>query len=46
MGGNPCFAILWILLLVFIAWPVAGFACGKFDQQQPSYSVVRRRADV
>jgi hypothetical protein len=25
--ANPCFALLWILLLVFVAWPVAGFAC-------------------
>lgn len=28
MAKNPLFSILWILLLVFIAWPVAGFCAG------------------
>lgn len=28
MNKNPIFAILWLLLLVFIAWPVAGFCAG------------------
>jgi hypothetical protein len=28
MGKNPIFAILWLLLLFFIAWPVAGFCAG------------------
>jgi hypothetical protein len=27
MGSNPIFAILWLALLIFIAWPVAAFAC-------------------
>jgi hypothetical protein len=25
---NPIFALLWIILLVFLAWPVAYFAAG------------------
>jgi hypothetical protein len=28
MNKNPIFALLWLLLLVFIAWPVAGFCAG------------------
>jgi hypothetical protein len=28
MAKNPIFAILWIALLFFIAWPVAGICCG------------------
>ena len=27
MAKNPIFAVLWIALLFFIAWPVAGFCC-------------------
>lgn len=28
MGRNILFGIIWILLLLFIAWPVAGFCAG------------------
>ena len=28
MGKNILFGILWLLCLVFIAWPVAGFCAG------------------
>lgn len=28
MAKNPIFAVLWIVLLIFIAWPVAGFCAG------------------
>jgi hypothetical protein len=28
MASNPVFAILWMLLLFFIAWPVAWFCAG------------------
>jgi hypothetical protein len=28
MASNPIFAILWVLVLFFIAWPVAFFAAG------------------
>jgi hypothetical protein len=35
MGGNPCFALLWLIVLVFIAWPVAGFASGIWIFLQP-----------
>ena len=28
MAGNPCYALLWLILLVFIAWPVAGLCSG------------------
>ena len=27
-SGNPIFAILWLALLVFIGWPLAGFSAG------------------
>ena len=27
MAKNPIFGILWILLLVFIAWPVSRVSC-------------------
>jgi hypothetical protein len=29
-SGNPIYGLLWILLLVFIAWPLAGFAAGFY----------------
>jgi hypothetical protein len=35
MGGNPCFALLWLIVLVFIAWPVAGLASGIWIFLQP-----------
>ena len=25
MAKNPCYSLVWLILLVFIAWPVAGF---------------------
>jgi hypothetical protein len=28
MAGNPCYSLLWLILLVFIAWPVAGLCAG------------------
>lgn len=28
MSGNPIFAVLWGVLLFFIAWPVAGICAG------------------
>jgi hypothetical protein len=28
MSKNPVFAILWLLLLFFVAWPVAAFCAG------------------
>ena len=28
MSGNPVFALLWAVLLFFIAWPVAGICAG------------------
>jgi hypothetical protein len=28
MGKNIIFGIIWLLLLIFIAWPVAGFCAG------------------
>jgi len=33
MAQNPCFALLWVLLLIFIAWPVAGLASGRYMTQ-------------
>ncbi|KAL7581546.1 hypothetical protein ACA910_022110 [Epithemia clementina (nom. ined.)] len=27
MAKNAVYAVLWILLLIFIAWPVAGICC-------------------
>ena len=35
MAKNPCYALLWLILLVFIAWPVAGFASGLWIFLQP-----------
>ena len=35
MGGNPCFALIWLIMLVFIAWPVAGFCAGIWIFLQP-----------
>jgi hypothetical protein len=39
MNKNPIFAILWLLLLFFIAWPVATFCAGIwiFLQVRPSH---------
>jgi hypothetical protein len=28
MANNPLYAVVWILLLLFVAWPVAGFLAG------------------
>eukprot|EP00978_Attheya_sp_CCMP212_P010551 scaffold25618_cov57-Attheya_sp.AAC.5 len=28
MASNPCYALLWLILLFFIAWPVAGLSAG------------------
>ena len=35
MAGNPCMALLWIFLLIFIAWPLAFFASGLWIFLQP-----------
>jgi hypothetical protein len=35
MASNPVFAILWMLLLFFIAWPVAWFCAGLWIFLQP-----------
>lgn len=35
MAANPCYAILWLLLLWFIAWPVAFLASGLWIFLQP-----------
>ena len=35
MAGNPLYAILWILLLFFVAWPVAGICAGLWIVLQP-----------
>jgi hypothetical protein len=35
MAKNPCYALLWLLLLLFIAWPVSGFASGIWIFLQP-----------
>lgn len=28
MAGNPCYSLLWLILLIFIAWPLAYFFAG------------------
>jgi hypothetical protein len=38
-SGNPIYGLLWILLLVFIAWPLAGFAAGFYILLQPFESL-------
>lgn len=37
MAKNPVFAILWIALLLFLAWPIAGICCGIWLILQVSY---------
>jgi hypothetical protein len=29
-SGNPIYSLLWLVLLIFIAWPLAGFAAGFY----------------
>lgn len=38
--GNHCYSLLWILLLAFVAWPVAGLAAGVWTLLQPFEAVV------
>jgi hypothetical protein len=38
MASNPCFALLWLILLFFIAWPVAGLCSGLWILLQVSIS--------
>eukprot|EP00980_Cylindrotheca_fusiformis_P001978 scaffold443_cov125-Cylindrotheca_fusiformis.AAC.27 len=33
--GNPVYALCWLILLIFIAWPVAFFCCGFWILLQP-----------
>eukprot|EP00544_Gedaniella_sp_CCMP2646_P005938 CAMPEP_0202494116 /NCGR_PEP_ID=MMETSP1361-20130828/10774_1 /ASSEMBLY_ACC=CAM_ASM_000849 /TAXON_ID=210615 /ORGANISM="Staurosira complex sp., Strain CCMP2646" /LENGTH=75 /DNA_ID=CAMNT_0049124527 /DNA_START=46 /DNA_END=273 /DNA_ORIENTATION=+ len=35
MAQNPIFGILWLALLIFIAWPVAGIAAAIWIFLQP-----------
>lgn len=35
MAKNAIFAILWLALLIFIAWPIAGIAAGIWILLQP-----------
>eukprot|EP00934_Nitzschia_sp_Nitz4_P001377 Nitzschia sp. Nitz4//scaffold50_size126154//56894//57203//NITZ4_003683-RA/size126154-augustus-gene-0.115-mRNA-1//1//CDS//3329553692//1377//frame0 len=35
MAKNAVFAILWLIILIFIAWPIAGFAAGLWIFLQP-----------
>ena len=35
MASNPIFAILWLVLLWFIAWPIAGICAGIWVLLQP-----------
>eukprot|EP00934_Nitzschia_sp_Nitz4_P000356 Nitzschia sp. Nitz4//scaffold51_size120721//68107//68512//NITZ4_003734-RA/size120721-snap-gene-0.21-mRNA-1//1//CDS//3329553883//356//frame0 len=35
MAGNPIYALLWLILLFFIAWPIAGLCCGLWIILQP-----------
>jgi hypothetical protein len=39
MAKNVIFGLLWLLLLVFIAWPVAGFCAGIWILLQPFEAV-------
>eukprot|EP00977_Amphora_coffeiformis_P013575 scaffold3586_cov164-Amphora_coffeaeformis.AAC.26 len=40
MAKNVLFSIIWILLLIFIAWPVAGFCAGIWVILQPFEAVL------
>jgi hypothetical protein len=48
MNKNPIFAILWLLLLFFIAWPVAGFCAGIWIllQVRPSHPKKSNRSSI
>ena len=35
MGSNPIYALCWLVVLVFIAWPVAGLCSGLWVVLQP-----------
>ncbi|KAG7357141.1 hypothetical protein IV203_035863 [Nitzschia inconspicua] len=35
MASNPIFALLWLVLLWFVAWPVAGFCAFVWILLQP-----------
>ncbi|KAI2500098.1 hypothetical protein MHU86_14365 [Fragilaria crotonensis] len=39
MANSPLYAVVWILLLIFIAWPVAGFLAGIWILIQPFESL-------
>eukprot|EP00563_Minutocellus_polymorphus_P009882 CAMPEP_0181025822 /NCGR_PEP_ID=MMETSP1070-20121207/3305_1 /TAXON_ID=265543 /ORGANISM="Minutocellus polymorphus, Strain NH13" /LENGTH=76 /DNA_ID=CAMNT_0023102961 /DNA_START=36 /DNA_END=266 /DNA_ORIENTATION=+ len=39
-SGNPLFAVLWAVLLFFIAWPVAGICAGLWLLLQPFEAVL------
>lgn len=35
MSKNPCYALVWLILLIFIAWPLSFFLCGLWIILQP-----------
>lgn len=37
---NPIFGLLWLILLIFIAWPVAGFCAGFWILLQVCFGFV------
>ena len=43
MAKNPLFAILWLALLVFIAWPVAGICAAVWIFLQVKYEEEKDR---
>lgn len=46
MAGNFCFALFWLILLIFVAWPVAFFICGLWIILQPFEAVFGCFADA
>lgn len=42
MAKNVIFAIIWLILLVFIAWPIAGFCAGIWILLQVSLLMYER----
>ncbi len=44
--GNPCFSVLWIIILVLLVWPVAFFAAAFWVILQPFEAVFHVAADA
>jgi len=46
MGGNPCYSLVWLIILVFIAWPLAIFITPFWLFLQPLEAFCSLFADI